>query len=206
MYNRTILSLHSTSDSTSGVLSLYLSLSPVCQCHAHFLPLSSAGLDFDSSSQSLLFTSNSSQTCASFMIIDDVILEGVELFDVSLSTEDPAVLFGLSSVVVEIEDNDHVTVGVIEESYTVAEGGSVEVCIRLTGATERVVTVTMATEGVSATGECKIHTYSFPSTPFPPHCYTLHGVTSLSFNCRTLTLKYVHTHTLPHSILSWDGL
>ena len=111
-------------------------------------------MDFDPSSQPLLFTSNISRACAHFTVIDDVILEGVESFEVSLSAEeDPAILFGLSSVVVEIVDNDHVMVGVVEDSYTVAEeGGAVEVCIRLTGAIERVVTVTMATEGGSATG------------------------------------------------------
>ena len=82
----------------------------------------------------------------------------MESFEVSLSAEeDPAILFGLSSVVVEIEDNDQVTVSVVEESYTVAEeGGAVEVCIRLTGAIQRIVTVTMATEGGSATRECML--------------------------------------------------
>ena len=113
-------------------------------------------MDFDPSPQLLLFTFNSSQACASFAIIDDVILEGVESFVVSLSAEeDPAILFARSSVVVEIEDNDQVTVSMVEESYTVAEeGGAVEVCIRLTGAIETAVNVTMATEGASAIGEC----------------------------------------------------
>ena len=113
-------------------------------------------MDFDPSPQSLLFTSNSSQACASFTIIDDVILEGVESFEVILSAEeDPAILFARSSVVVEIEDNDRVTVSVVKTHYTVAEeGGAVEVCIRLTGTIETAVNVTMATEGASATGEC----------------------------------------------------
>ena len=133
------------------------------------LHLSSAGLDFDSSPQPLLFTSNSSRACASFTIINDVILEGVESFEVSLSAEeDPAILFGLSSVVVEIEDDDQVTVGVVEESYTVAEeGGAVEVCIRLAGTIERVVTVTMATEGGSATGKYN-YNYVQSNNTFPP--------------------------------------
>ena len=84
----------------------------------------------------------------------------MESFEVSLSAEeDPAILFGLSSIVVEIEDNDHVIVGLVEDRYTVAEeGGAVEVCTRLTGAIERVVNVTMTTEGVSATGEYTMHT------------------------------------------------
>ena len=125
------------------------SLSYLLQC------LSSAGLDFEPSPQPLFFTSNSSRACTSFTIIDDVILEGVESFEVSLSAEeDPAILFSHSSVVVEIQDNDRVTVGLIKESYTVVEeGGAVEVCIRLNGAIERVVIVTLATEGASATGE-----------------------------------------------------
>ena len=120
-------------------------------------------MDFDPSPQSLLFTSNSSQACVSFTIINDVILEGVESFEVSLSAEeDPTILFDLSSVVVEIVDNDHVTVGVVEESYTVSEeGGAVEVCIRLTGAIEIAVSVTMATEDGSATGECELCTVKF---------------------------------------------
>ena len=125
-------------------------------------------MDFDPSPQPLLFTSNSSRACASFTIIDDIILEGVESFEVSLSAEeDPAILFGLSSVVVEIEDNDHVTVGMIKESYAVAEeGGAVEVCIRLTGTIERVVTVTMATEGGSASGEYELYNNIMPGCNF----------------------------------------
>ena len=85
----------------------------------------------------------------------------MESFQVSLSAEeDPAILLGHSSVVVEIDDDDHVTVGMVKESYTVAEeGGTVEVCIRLTGAIETAVSVTMGTEGTSATGKCEYNNY-----------------------------------------------
>lgn len=113
-----------------------------------------AGLDFDLPSRHLTLDGASDHVCTSFTAIDDSSIEAEEAFTLTLSTNDPAILFNRTSVTVVIEDNDQVTVGMMRESYEVAEeDGTVEVCVQLSGTTEKDIVVNIFTEDGTALGK-----------------------------------------------------
>ena len=67
-----------------------------------------AGIDFNSTTSSLLFTPTNSgdPQCTDISIVDDTILENDEVFSVELSTNDLDVDFETASAMVTISDND----------------------------------------------------------------------------------------------------
>lgn len=168
----------------SHPLSLYLSLPP--------LP---ADLDFEAVPHPLVLekeapTSNTSHTCTSFVAIDDSSVEAEETFQLTLSSDDPAVVLERSSVTVVIEDNDQVTVGMVKESYEVAEEGrAIEVCARLNGTTEKEIVVAMFTESSTALGKCIT---MFNNTVLINHRELVNTFTTITITC--YCYNYYHSH------------
>ena len=122
-------------------------------------PSLSAGRDYIEHSATLEFAMSDEVTkCTDILLIDDSILEDQDDFSVYMNATNPAddaVKIAPGSMVstITILDNDIVTVGVQNESYTVDESdGQLPVCVTLTGEIERAVQVTFHTEAGTALG------------------------------------------------------
>lgn len=103
--------------------------------------------------------SDTHQTCIEFHLIDDVALESVESFFVTISVAVPRVDVGLDTATVSLVDDDGAYVGLTQSAYTVEEdgpegrGGVVNVCVQMQGIIQRNVTINLLTEPDDADGE-----------------------------------------------------
>ena len=123
-----------------------------------------ADQDFIFESALLSLDSNTSIVCVTVDIVGDTILESTEDFLVSLQSDDSAVEIALPELTVPILDSSNVSVGFVQEEYSVTEGGSVTVCVMLEGQIDRAVMVNVSTDnnGTNCVN-CKLH--ELPVTP-----------------------------------------
>lgn len=139
--------------------------------------LVSDGSDFNGTETELQFTPALQTNCIDIGIVDDTIVEGTEVFTVTVSSTDP-VGFSSDSVIVSIIDNQDSTlhypcavncvcnfslshsgviVGFLDSSYNVSEGSIHSVCVELSGTLQRNVIVSVTIYGTSATGEIECY-------------------------------------------------
>ena len=122
-------------------------------------PQPSDGIDYLAPPSQFLFqpsTATYQKQCIDFELFDDAVLEAVESFFVTISTDVPRVVVGRSTSKVSLVDDDGVYVSLVTGEHRVeeeAERREVEVCVRLTGVIEREVEVTLFTEEDTAHGE-----------------------------------------------------
>ena len=116
--------------------------------------------DYIPPTSSIIFSSSSEslQTeCINIGILDDAILENVETFRLEISTSVPHVTIAHNESVsdVSVVDDDSGSVDLVRSVYEVeeVEGSEVEVCVRLTGVTERAVKAEISTLSDTAYGE-----------------------------------------------------
>lgn len=105
------------------------------------------------------FSPGMRRQCIQVPILEDEVSENDEIFEVLLSSEDPAVASDPPMTSVIITDEDRVTVSLEMESYSTSEDeGFIEVCANITaGGLERQVMVNLATTDDTAEGK-----YFFP--------------------------------------------
>ena len=114
---------------------------------------SSANLDYVNTSVVIIYESQHDTKCANITILDDTIYETVETFMITISVAHQAVSMHIGNATVSIHDNDHVTVGFNQDTYTVVEGEEpATVCIDLIGQTERNVPIVVRTTPLTAQG------------------------------------------------------
>ena len=65
-----------------------------------------AGIDYNFTSSVYTFNSNINEHCASFVPIDDDIIEAPEVVTIQLSSNDPAVTFDINTETVTIMDSN----------------------------------------------------------------------------------------------------
>ena len=96
---------------------------------------------------SLLFEPSSpASECVEIDITDDSTLENTESFEVVLATTDVGVELTRDRAVVYILDDDGVRMSLNDRDFSVAEdGGSVEVCVELTGSIEQSLDIQLYT-------------------------------------------------------------
>ena len=111
-----------------------------------------APADYLSVMQQLIFNVTTTMQCIRIGIVDDLDLEDpIETFDVSLLTDDTSVTLAVPMAVVNIRDNDAVSIGFEREMYSVREGeGPVEVCVVLDRPVQRQLVATVNTADISA--------------------------------------------------------
>jgi hypothetical protein len=109
---------------------------------------SGGGVDYDSVSVDLEFNDGITRACTRIPIVDDLLDENEENFDLTLTTDDPDIALAPDNAMVIIIDNDNVTIGLERTSTTVSEDdGTVEVCASVQGPVElqRSVRVVLST-------------------------------------------------------------
>ena len=111
-------------------------------------PTARSNADYEALSAVFEFQPSRSATrhshCFNVSIRDDDILEDAESFTVSLSTSIDGMDVGIATAQVDIVDNDEVSVSLETPAMEVSEGlGSAAVCARLTGISERVVSLAL---------------------------------------------------------------
>ena len=120
-----------------------------------------ASADYRFSNGSFSFppsTRPSQEECYNIYILDDATYEATEQLSVNLSTSVSRVNLITTSLQIEIEDNDNVTVGLNQTEFAVVEelqSGDVSftVCTVLTGSIEKTVIVRLFSEHVSSEGK-----------------------------------------------------
>ena len=73
-----------------------------------------AGTDYNFTSSVYTFNSSINEHCASFVPIDDDIIENPEVVAIQLSSNDPAVTFDINTETVTIADNDSKILSVLK--------------------------------------------------------------------------------------------
>ena len=76
-----------------------------------------AGTDYNFTSSVYTFNSNINEHCASFVPIDDDIIEAPEVVAIQLSSNDPAVTFDIDTETVTITDNDSKILSVVKKLF-----------------------------------------------------------------------------------------
>lgn len=123
------------------------------QFNDHIVFSSSANLDYVNTSVVVIYESQHDTKCVNVTILDDTIYEAVETFMISISVAHQAVSMHIENATVSIHDNDHVTIGFNQDTYTVVEGeGPASLCVDLIGQTERNVPIVVQTTPLTAQG------------------------------------------------------
>ena len=73
------------------------------------------------------------RNCVDIVILNDLVLEDTESFEVALSSPDETVHFTRPTANVYILDDDGVRMGLMERDYTGYEGEEIEICVELVG-------------------------------------------------------------------------
>ena len=76
-----------------------------------------AGTDYNFTSSVYTFNSNINEHCASFVPIDDDIIEAPEVVAIQLNSNDPAVTFDIDTETVTITDNDSKILSVVKRLF-----------------------------------------------------------------------------------------
>lgn len=103
-------------------------------------------------------TMPSQDRCFNIDILDDLTFESTEQLSVNLSANVSRVNLITTSIQIEIEDNDGVTVGLNQTDFAIVEelqSGDVSftVCTVLTGRLEKTVVVHLFSEPISSAGK-----------------------------------------------------
>lgn len=113
------------------------------------------GLDYTSTSITVTYAPGDVMQCITIPILEDMISEDPELFNVMLSSDDPNVVSNVPVAGVTITDEgDSVTVELEMDVYPTSEDlGVVQVCVVVSeGELDREITVTLATSPETAEG------------------------------------------------------
>ena len=103
-------------------------------------------------------TSPSQEHCYDVEILNDITYENTEQLSVNISTNVSRVNLITTSIQIEIEDNDRVTVGLNQTEFAIVEelqSGDVSftVCTVLTGSIEKTVVIRLFSEPISSAGK-----------------------------------------------------
>lgn len=80
------------------------------------------------------------QICVNVSVIDDSTLEDDEIFTVSLQVANAAVSIHIRQTTITIVDNDSITLALTTNQTALVESvGVVEVCVEMTGVTEKII-------------------------------------------------------------------
>lgn len=127
--------------------------------HSHLYKCThTASEDYRFASGNFVFlpsTRPSQERCYNIDILDDATYESTEQLSVNLSTNVSRVNLITTSIQLEIEDNDRVTVGLNQTEFVVVEelqSGDVSftVCTVLTGSIEKTVVIHLFSEPISS--------------------------------------------------------
>lgn len=127
---------------------------------------SAADVDYVTTSSSVSFSPQgdsglrTQRECVQIEILEDVILEDTEYFNVSVTSEADSVQVYGGILSVGIADNDYVVAGLKRLHYSVGEEeGSVTVCVEVRGEIKRTafVQVSLETASGSAIGELHLN-------------------------------------------------
>ena len=96
--------------------------------------------------------------CFNVSILDDLSFESTEQLSVNLSTNVSRVNLITTSILIEIRDNDTITVGLNQTDFAIVEelqsgGVSFTVCTVLTGRLEKTVVVHLSSQPISSAGK-----------------------------------------------------
>ena len=169
-------------------------MSPHASFFIHFLFMYTAPLDYISTTQALVFSRTVTTQCVRITIVDDLDLEGTEMFDIVLSTSDPDILLPSPMGVVTILDNDVVSIGLEFSEYSAAEDdGLIEVCVLSERAVQRQLVASVETADGTATGKYTeqehlknkifFEVYMWQSQVENEHYSTVSGLIQLSLEC-----------------------
>ena len=156
MHMHTPACIHEHTHGTSIHMYLYSHI----QCYT-FAYMHTVSEDYRFASGNFVFlpsTMPSQYRCFNVSILDDLTFESTEQLSVNLSTNVSRVNLITTSILIEIRDNDNITVGLNQTDFAVVEelqSGDVSftVCTVLTGRLEKTVVVHLSSQPISAAGK-----------------------------------------------------
>ena len=129
-----------------------MTLSGACIVNTLFIFLA-AGVDYNPVTNVSLFADLATQhDCVDIVILNDLVLEDTESFEVALSSPDEIVHFTRPTANVYVLDDNGVRMELMEREYTGYEGEEIEICVELVGMISQDIRVDIQTLPGSASG------------------------------------------------------